>query len=187
MKKNLTVQKVGLIAGNSMKNRGYTLIELLIALAIATILALMLIPAFPGFLAHFQQASDVNELTLMLSFARSEATKQRLPLIDNFLPPDECLNAERIGAKNKSQHWCYQLERKRDSKAMRMGKTANITMPDQAFLLTFQSLSDAVIYECHTDLPEPCRVTLTPHHDRIAPVTLAINLTGSIRRQEFKL
>lgn len=163
-----------------MKNRGFTLIELLVTLMIATIIAVMAVPTFAGFLARQQLASDVNELISVLSFARSEAIKQRQPILVTFLPPDDCGNVEEIDGDNDRQQWCYRVERE-DGEIMRVGQSANITTPDKAFSLTFQSLGDANIDNCGSS---PCHVTLTPQRDKTEPVTLAVNITGSIRRQE---
>lgn len=161
-----------MIAGNQKQQRGFTLIELLITLMIAAIIAVIAVPAFAGFLARQQLAGDVNELISVLSFARSEAIKQRQPVLVTFLPPDECTD---------QQQWCYRVARADNGEAMRVGQSANITVPDQAFSLTFQSLGDADIDGCHAS---PCNLTLTSQSDNIDPVTLVINTTGSIRRGE---
>ncbi|XGA78677.1 GspH/FimT family pseudopilin [Halomonas sp. CH40] len=57
--------------------KGFTLLELLIALAVAGILAALVAPPFSGFLARQQLRSDLNEVVSVLSFARSEAIKRR--------------------------------------------------------------------------------------------------------------
>lgn len=166
-------------AGELNKQRGFTLIELLVTLMIAAIIAVMAVPAFAGFLARQQLASDVNETISVLSFARSEAIKQRQPILVTFLPPNDCDVAE-VNDGNDRQQWCYRVERE-DDEIMRVGHSANITAPDQAFSLTFQSLGDADINGCGAS---PCNITLTPQRDNIDPVTLVINTTGSIRREE---
>lgn len=171
-------------AGNPKQQRGFTLIELLITLMIATIIAIIAVPAFAGFMARQQLAGDVNELISVLSFARSEAIKQRQPMLVTFLPPDECGAVEGVDGDNDQQQWCYRVERD-DGETMRVGQVANITTRDQAFSLTFQSLGDADIGDCRATSSAPCQITLTPQRDGIAPVTLAVNITGSIRRQEI--
>ena len=168
-------------AGNQRQQRGFTLIELLVTLMIASIIAVMAVPAFASFLARQQLASDVNELISVLSFARSEAIKQRQPILVTFLPPDECGNVEGIDGDNDRQQWCYRVEREDNDEIMRVGQSANITTPDHAFSLIFQSLGDADIDGCGAS---PCNVTLTPQRDNIDPVALVINTTGSIRRGE---
>nr|WP_295714723.1 GspH/FimT family pseudopilin [uncultured Halomonas sp.] len=170
--------------GNQKQQRGFTLIELLITLMIAAIIAIIAVPAFAGFLARQQLAGDVNELISVLSFARSEAIKQRQPMLVTFLPPDECSTAEGVDEGSDQQQWCYRVERDEDGETMRVGQAANITTRDQSFSLTFQSLGDADIGDCRAASSAPCQITLTPQRDDIAPVTLAVNITGSIRRQE---
>ena len=190
-------------AGNQRQQRGFTLIELLVTLMIASIIAVMAVPAFAGFLARQQLASDVNELISVLSFARSEAIKQRSDTTVVFSPPnaatssrrpESCRNnevAEELSDSNgvstnyRYSGWCYWVVKSDTTEEiLRLGQSANITTPDQAFSLTFQSLGDVNIEDCRTAPSDPCHVTLTPQRDGIAPVTLAINITGSIRRQE---
>lgn len=61
--------------------KGFTLLELLITLVVAGILASIAVPSFSGFLARQQLRSDVNEVVSMLSFARSEAIKRRVEVM----------------------------------------------------------------------------------------------------------
>lgn len=189
--------------GELRQQYGFTLIELLITLMIATIIAIMAVPAFGGFLARQQLASDVNEMISVLSFARSEAIKQRSDISVIFSPPntattnrrpESCRNnevAEDLDNNNGGSisylysGWCYWVES--EGEAMRAGQTAIITTPDNAFSLTFQSLGDADINDCRTDTSGPCHITLSPQRDGIASVTLAVNITGSIRRQASEL
>ncbi|RBI67818.1 prepilin-type cleavage/methylation domain-containing protein [Vreelandella sulfidaeris] len=190
-------------AGELSKQRGFTLIELLVTLMIATIIAIMAVPAFVGFLARQQLTGDVNEMISILSFARSEAIKQRSDVSVIFSPPntattnrrpESCRNnevAEELSDSNgtsanyRYSGWCYWVAKSDAADAiLRLGQSANITTPDQAFSLTFQSLGDANIDSCRADSSGPCLITLNPQQDDIDPVTLVINTTGSIRRGE---
>tara|TARA_R110000850_G_scaffold238631_1_gene363264 strand:+ start:261 stop:827 length:567 start_codon:yes stop_codon:yes gene_type:complete len=185
-------------AGDQRRQRGFTLIELLVTLMVASIIAIMAVPGFAGFLARQQLASDVNELISVLSFARSEAIKQRNDISVTFSPPDattsnqrpeSCRNNEKVTEQNGEtfyiySEWCYWVES--EGKAMRVGQSANITTPNQAFSLTFQSLGDVNIDDCRSDSSDPCYITLTPQRLESAPTTLAVNITGSIRRQELE-
>lgn len=192
-----------MVVGKLKQQLGFTLIELLVTLIIATIIAIMAVPAFAGFLARQQLTGDVNEMISILSFARSEAIKQRSDVSVIFSPPnaatanrrpESCRNNEVAQEANESgeenttyrySDWCYWVA-KSDAidEILRLGQTSNITKPDQAFLLTFQSLGDADIDSCRADTSTPCRITLNPQQDDIDPVTLVINTTGSIRRGE---
>jgi type IV fimbrial biogenesis protein FimT len=55
---------------------GFTLIELVVVLAIAIILLTMAAPAYSDFVANNRQTSTVNGLLAAMAFARSEAVKQ---------------------------------------------------------------------------------------------------------------
>ena len=183
-----------MLAGKPDFQRGFTLIELLVTLMIATIIAIMAVPAFSGFLARQQLASDVNEMISVLSFARSEAIKQRNDISVTFSPPnastvnqrpESCRNNESVSEQNGEAFyaysgWCYWVER--SGNVLRIGQAVNITTPGNEFEIIFQSLGDAGLEGCVS----PCEITLSPQResDRVEEVTLVIRTTGSIRRKE---
>ncbi|MEM1229837.1 MAG: GspH/FimT family pseudopilin [Pseudomonadota bacterium] len=55
--------------------RGFTIVELLVTLAIAAILRGFALPAFNGFTAQRQLTAQVNNFVLALNYARSEAAR----------------------------------------------------------------------------------------------------------------
>ena len=192
--------------GELRRQRGFTLIELLVTLIIATIIAVMAVPAFMGFLARQQLASDVNEIISVLSFARSEAIKQRSDMTVIFSPPDasnanrrpeSCRNNEieedpgensEESIRYRYSGGCYWVVQTgagtgSESEILRVGQSAIIASPTQAFSLTFKSLGDADIANCPDS---PCEMTLNTSGESasITPVTLVIRATGSIRRKE---
>ena len=58
--------------------RGFTLIELIITLTIVAILSTIAAPSMTSFVQNNRLRTQVNDLVVDLSFARSEATKQKL-------------------------------------------------------------------------------------------------------------
>lgn len=59
------------------KTSGFTLIELMVTIAIAAILVTTGVPAFTQFVQNNRRASQVNMLVRALQIARSEAVRQR--------------------------------------------------------------------------------------------------------------
>ncbi|MDI5983510.1 GspH/FimT family pseudopilin [Halomonas sp. M4R5S39] len=64
-------------AGNDKKRAGFTLVELLVTLAVAVILATVAVPNFRGLLERNQFAIEYNEVLSGFYYARSEAIKRR--------------------------------------------------------------------------------------------------------------
>lgn len=150
-------------------------------------------PAFSGFLARQQLASDVNEIISVLSLARSEAIKQRRDVEVIFSPPSSFSSTRRPQACRNSEieedglyryvGWCYWVERGDD--VLRIGQAANITALSSGFTIIFHSLGDAGFEGC----TPPCEITISSQKENAAidPVTLMINTTGSIRKKESGL
>lgn len=59
------------------RNKGFTLIELMVTIAIAAILVTAGVPAFNQFVQNSRMASQVNALVRALNIARSTAVEQR--------------------------------------------------------------------------------------------------------------
>lgn len=168
-----------------MNQRGFTLIELILVLAIAALLMMLAAPAFSTFMARQQLSGDVNQIQSVLTFARSEAIKQRQPITVKFSPPNE-LDATRRPEACKDAPWCYWAESAQDggeASVMRAGQTANITQPKGKFSIVFESLGDADISDCD-DGDGQCEITLAPtdSEDGIDPETIRIRETGSLRK-----
>ena len=64
---------------STKKQTGYTLIELLLTIAIGGILTGLAVTAFPDLLRNNQMVGDVNSLVGHINLARSEAIKRNLP------------------------------------------------------------------------------------------------------------
>lgn len=73
------------------RQQGYTLVELLIGLAIAAIVVGMALPSFAGILHNNRRSTAINTLSSTLNYARSEAIKRSLPtVICKGSPVDGC-------------------------------------------------------------------------------------------------
>ena len=68
-------------AANSQAQTGITLVELLIVIAIAAILASLAGPSFSDFINRTRQSSVVSQLVSDLNRARSEAIKRNTPVL----------------------------------------------------------------------------------------------------------
>jgi len=60
--------------------RGFTLIELMVTIAIAAILLAVVVPSFSDLLARRRLEGMANELSADLQYARTEAVSRRLPV-----------------------------------------------------------------------------------------------------------
>jgi len=58
------------------RNRGFTLMELLVTLAVVAIVASLAVPSFQNMIATQRVRSAANDLVASLNFARSEAVKR---------------------------------------------------------------------------------------------------------------
>ena len=70
---------------------GFTLVELMVVIAVLAILATIAIPGFQGIVAQNRATSAANELQATLQFARSTAIAQSLPVTvcpADFDPPE---------------------------------------------------------------------------------------------------
>ncbi|MGM0544714.1 MAG: pilus assembly FimT family protein [Pseudomonadota bacterium] len=186
--------------GDPVQQRGFTLIELMLTLTIASLLTMVAVPSFSTFMARQQLAGDVNQLLSVMTFARSEAIKQRQPITVSFSPPDtsistrrpdECRDDEQIddsgddGPRYAYSTWCYWAEspgNDGEGALMRVGQAASIRQPDDPFSLVFESLGDADVSDC-ADTGQ-CEITLAPSgaEDAIDPVTIRVRETGSLRK-----
>lgn len=65
-----------MLALKRQRTRGFTLLELLITLAVVAILAAIAVPSFQNMIATQQVRSAASDLVSALNFARSEAVKR---------------------------------------------------------------------------------------------------------------
>ncbi len=101
------------IAPGSM--RGYTLIELMVALTIVVILALVSIPSFVTIIKNYRISGVADNLYYFLQNARAEAVKRNTNVYVSFTPGDS---------------WCY---------GMNAGSSCNCTVANSCGLGTFSA------------------------------------------------
>ncbi len=63
------------------QNRGFTLIELMMTLAVMSILMVVGVPAFQTFVQNNRQTAEHNDLIMALLSARSEAVRTNVPVV----------------------------------------------------------------------------------------------------------
>lgn len=83
---------------NAGAGRGFTIIELMVAVTVAGILAAIAIPAFNSFVLNDRDASQINSLVYSFNYARSEAVKLNIPNGVTVCPAT-------AGACNNSTAW----------------------------------------------------------------------------------
>jgi len=62
------------------RNHGFTLIELMVSIAVLAIIAALAAPSFRAIIENNRLTSQANELVTALAFARSEAVRRRTPV-----------------------------------------------------------------------------------------------------------
>lgn len=74
-----------MIAGKtSGRLSGFTLVELLVTIAVAVVLATVAVPSFQSLVASNRQAADFNEILMILNRGRSHAVARRENVEVNF-------------------------------------------------------------------------------------------------------
>ena len=85
------------------RNAGFTLLELVVTMAVAAILTAISVPAFRTFLLNDRSMSQATSLLLSLNLARSEAIKQDLSGGVTVCPSSDAATCN--GSANWAQGW----------------------------------------------------------------------------------
>ena len=84
-------------------NAGFTLLELVVTMAVAAILTAISVPAFRSFLLNDRSMTQATSLLLSLNLARSEAIKQDLSSGVTVCPSSDAATCN--GSANWAQGW----------------------------------------------------------------------------------
>jgi type IV fimbrial biogenesis protein FimT len=68
-----------IVRKSPIAHRGFTMIELLVTIAVAAILTALAVPSFNSFVLNDRDIGQANSLVTSFNYARSEAVKQDLP------------------------------------------------------------------------------------------------------------
>lgn len=144
-----------------MKDSGFTLIEVLVTVAVMSILVAVAMPSFQTMMADNRVRSDYNELLVGLNFARSEAIKRRKKVtfdVTGTLP------------------WEYQVKVEGTAEPLRVRRAGDgaVSVEDEAFAVTFDPLGKA------TNCASGCSVTLT--HASVPDRVIGVNAMGRVGR-----
>ncbi|MBI1904762.1 MAG: GspH/FimT family pseudopilin [Rhodocyclales bacterium] len=92
-------------------SRGFTLIELMITVAILAILLGVGVPSFVDYIRNSRTSTQVNELATALNTARSEAIARGVPVSVSAcsVAPDVSPNDCAAGGLSFEQGWCIHL------------------------------------------------------------------------------
>ncbi len=63
------------------RSSGFTLLELILVLAVIAVIAALTLPAFSSILNRMEQRSSVKEITTALHYARSKAVSAKIPIV----------------------------------------------------------------------------------------------------------
>lgn len=69
-------ENLNIMIEERVSSRGFTLVELLVTVAVLSILLAVAVPSFQSFLANNRMASQANDLITALNLARSEAIRR---------------------------------------------------------------------------------------------------------------
>jgi len=87
-----------------MKNRGFTLIELIVTMAIVAIVATMAVPSYLTFIQNNRLAAQSNALITSLNIARSESVKRLASTVANPNPRvTVCASSNGTACSNANQ------------------------------------------------------------------------------------
>lgn len=97
----------------SVREKGFTLIELMITLVVLGILLLVAVPNFGSFVAQSRVDSVKNKLVSSIALARSEAIKRGSAVAvcrKRADPAQDCDGTDTAGSKNWSNGWLVFLD-----------------------------------------------------------------------------
>lgn len=92
-----------MVAMNSIRRRGFTIVELLVTVSIAAILLAVAVPSFQTMIVESRLTTQVNDMVGALNIARSEAIKRNASV--SLCRASSATAAACAGAAGAWQHW----------------------------------------------------------------------------------
>lgn len=133
----------------SVKEKGFTLIELIVTLLVLAILFLVALPNLSGFVAQSRLDSVKNKLISSIALARSEAIKRGVPIAicrKDADPAQTCNGNAVTGSKDWSNGWMIFLDEDNNQTAASAEILKVYGEIDDASTIQF-SLGDVIVFD----------------------------------------
>lgn len=169
----------GRVMGRAIGIRGFTLLELLVALAVAAILITIAAPSLSALMRRNEASATINELLYGLRLARNEAVARSLPVVI-CAGQTSC-----TGGTAWSAGWIVFVDSNADGAATGERILHRVTPIDGGFSLSGNAGSGTagrVIYEASGFAPGGARTfTLCDTRGSAAPRGLVVSFNGRVR------
>ena len=148
------------------KNTGFTLIELMIALAILGILLAVGLPSLKSFMQSSQTVASTNELIAAFNVARSEAIKRNISVtICESTNGKACAGS---GSDNWQDGWVMFVDSNTDQKGTKV-KCTDSNIGTDCLLVTRESFGDDLLGISGVDINTSAVISSTTFNSRGLP------------------
>jgi len=152
------------------KNTGFTLIELMIALAILGILLAVGLPALKSFMQSGQTVASTNELIAAFNVARSEAIKHNASVtICESVNGKKCAGS---GSDNWQDGWVVFVDANNDQKGTKV-KCTDSNKGTDCLLVSRESFGDDLLDISGVDINTSAGISSTTFNSRGLPKSVS--------------